>query len=135
MLQCVLDLLFMYTMHSSCHPVMTEAAGELTLAAVLAAPMAPLFALFVVGFAANKVQGFALMKGVGVINWPPALAYFLDLKWQLVCGIVPTYWPSKVFWMLSRDEPGWWPFAVVALLYQGVLVVALVRRFERVTGR
>ena len=40
-------------------------------AAVQAAPTAPLYALFVAAFAANKVQGFALLKGVGVLTWPP----------------------------------------------------------------
>ena len=41
-------------------------AGPMLAAAVQAAPAAPLYALFVAAFATNKVQGFALMKGVGV---------------------------------------------------------------------
>ena len=108
--------------------------AELTLAALTVAPLAPLFALFLVGFAANKVQGFALMKAAGVLNWPPIIAYFIDSNWQLACGIVPTYWPAKVFWMLARDETGVWPFVGAALLYQAALLWWLVRRFERVLG-
>lgn len=108
---------------------------ELTFCAVITAPMAPLFALFVAGFAANKVQGFALMKAVGFINWPPILAYFLDVPIQLACGVIPTYWPSKVFWMLSRGETGVWLYAAAALIYQGLLLVLLIKRFEKAAGR
>ena len=52
------------------------------VAAVQAAPTAPLYALFVGAFASNKVQGFALLKGVGVLTWPPVLAWFVTSDWQ-----------------------------------------------------
>ena len=76
------------------------------LAALQAAPLAPLYALFVGAFAANKVQGFALMKATGVLAWAPLLAYFVTSGWQVAFGIDPLYWPVKVFWMLEAGEPG-----------------------------
>ena len=66
------------------------------VAAVQAALTAPLYALFVGTFAANKVQGFALLKGVGVLTWPPVLAWFVTSDWQLAFGLDPLYWPLKL---------------------------------------
>ncbi|MFQ5527112.1 MAG: hypothetical protein ACE5GX_12730 [Thermoanaerobaculia bacterium] len=110
----------------------------LFLCAIAAAPAGPLYALFLAGFASNKVQGFALMKAAGVFNWPPVIAYFLPLGWQLVMGVVPTYWPAKLFWVLEAGSAGevawtgWLPYLLVGLVYQGVLVWLLLRRFEKV---
>lgn len=99
-----------------------------------AAPLGPLYALFLVGFANNKVQGFALMKAAGILSWPPIIAYFVPLVWQWVMGIVPTYWPVKLFWMLDGNESGWWPYLVVAIVYQGLLMWLLLKRFDRVAA-
>ena len=43
---------------------------QIGVAAVTAAPLAPIYALFLGTFAANKVQGFALAKVVGVVFIP-----------------------------------------------------------------
>ena len=105
------------------------------LAALQAAPLAPLYALFVGAFAANKVQGFALMKATGVLAWPPLLAYFVTSSWQVAFGIDPLYWPVKVFWMLEAGEPGTWLYYLVGLAYQSALVMLLLRRFKEVVYR
>ena len=102
---------------------------------VLLALLAPLAALFLAAFAANKVQGFALMKAAGVINWPPMMAYFIDGPWQLACGLVPTYWPAELYWMLCAGDPGWWVYLVIGLLFQLLLLAVLLRRFNRVMHR
>ena len=109
--------------------------GPLVGATVAVAPLAPLTALFLAAFAANKVQGFALMKAAGVINWPPMMAYFIDGPWQLACGLVPTYWPAKLYWMLCAGDPGWWVYLVIGLLFQPLLLAVLLRRFNRVMHR
>lgn len=107
----------------------------LALVALAAAPLAPLFALLFAGFAANKVQGFALMKAAGVLNWPPLIGWFLPLKWQWFTGIVPTYWPAKVFWMIEAGESGVWAYLAIGLIYQSGLLVLLLKRFNRVLHR
>ena len=104
-------------------------------AAVQAAPTAPLYALFVAAFAANKVQGFALLKGVGVLTWPPVIAWFVSSPWQVAFGIDPLYWPLKVFWMLEAGEPRVGLYFVAGLAYQGLLLAILVRRFKTVITR
>lgn len=107
-------------------------AGELFLVALAAAPLAPFFALFLAAFAANKVQGLALQKGMGVVLLPPMIAYFLPMPWQLAAGLVPTYWPAKVYWTLQAGEPGAWAYVLAGLVCQSVLLALLVRRFNRV---
>ena len=104
-------------------------------AAVQAAPTAPLYALFVAGFAANKVQGFALLKGVGVLVWPPVIAWFISSPWQVAFGIDPLYWPLKLFWMLEAHEPGAWLYFLAGLTYQSLLIAILLRRFRTVIAR
>ncbi len=104
----------------------------LLITAVVAAPGAPLFALFLAAFAKNKVQGFAMMKmGAGII-YPPLIAYFLPKGVQIFFGIVPTYWPVKFFWMVHAGESGYWIYALFGLIYQFALIAILMKRFNRV---
>lgn len=105
--------------------------GERILAGAAAAPLAPAFALFVASVARNKVQGFALMKAAGVINWPPILAWFVTSRWQLAFGLCPTYWPVKFYWELEAGGPAAWIYLVVDLVFLSLLIAWLARRFDR----
>lgn len=107
----------------------------LLLVGLAAAPLAPTFALLLGGFANNKVQGFAIMKAAGTLNWPPIIAWFLPMPWQWVMGIVPTYWPVKLFWLLEAGEGGWWGYLVAGTAYPLMLIALLLRRFNTVTHR
>lgn len=102
------------------------------MAAVGAAPLAPLMALGMGAIAQNKIQGFALQKASGVFLGPPFFAYFVPLPWQLAFGILPTFWPYKLWWMLSSGHSYAWLCLVVGLAYQGLLLWLLLRRFNRV---
>ena len=115
--------------------LVTMGVGAAFAASVQAAPAAPLYALFVAAFASNKVQGFALLKGVGVLTWPPVFAWFVTSPWQVAIGIDPLYWPLKLFWMLEAGEPGVWLYFTIGLAYQALLVAVLVRRFKAVLSR
>ena len=108
---------------------------EVLLAALEAGPLAPLYALFLGAFAANKVQGFALAKAAGILAWPPVFAYFVSSQWQWAFGVVPLYWPAKLFWMLEAGEAGTWLYFVIGLVYQSLLLALLLRRFNKVLYR
>jgi fluoroquinolone transport system permease protein len=110
----------------------TLGVGSQLLAGVAAAPFAPVFALFMAACAKNKVQGFALMKAAGVVNWPPMIAWFVDGPWQLAFGLVPTYWPAKYYWSLEAAASGQWLYLLAGLVYLALLALALLRRFEKV---
>ena len=115
--------------------LVTMGAVPALIASVQAAPLAPLYGLFISAFAANKVQGFALLKAAGVLAWPPILAYFVSSHWQDVFGIDPLYWPAKVFWMLESGETGVWLYFLIGLSYQSLLGAILLRRFKTVISR
>lgn len=104
--------------------------GARIVAGVAAAPLAPAFALFLAAFARNKVQGFALMKAAGVINWPPMLAWFVTSSWQLAFGLCPTYWPVKLYWELEAGGPAAWIYLLADLVVLSLLVAWLARRFD-----
>ncbi|MCH7760903.1 hypothetical protein IIA15_05805 [candidate division TA06 bacterium] len=104
----------------------------LLIAALAASLLAPGYALLLAAFAKNKVQGFALMKAAGILGWPPVMAYFVQSGWQLAFGIVPTYWPAKLFWVLEAGEANAWVYLLVGVVYQSLLVAILLRRFNRV---
>jgi fluoroquinolone transport system permease protein len=101
------------------------------MAAFVAAPLAPLMALALATFAANKVQGFALVKATGVFQVAPILAFFISSGWQVALGLIPTYWPAKLLWSFQKEETGVWIYLLVGLIYQSILVILLLRRFNR----
>ena len=119
-------------------PVVLQLAGLATLslprqllAAVGAAPLGPGYAVFVAAFARNKVQGFALVKGAGVLNWPPVIAYFVHSDWQWAFGLCPTYWPVKLYWEIDAGGSLVWPVFLAGMLYFGLLIAWMLRRFDR----
>lgn len=105
---------------------------DLLVVSVLAAPMAPIFALFLASVAQNKVQGFAIMKGSGSILILPLAAYFFQGAWTYLLGIIPTFWPLKVFWLLEANESGAWIFFAIGMVVQILILAGLMARFNRV---
>jgi len=101
-------------------------------AAVCSAPLAPIFALFNAAFAQNKVQGFAVMKASSVVSVPPLLAYFIPSGWQWLIGLIPTYWPVKVYWLLQAGSGLGWLALAAGLVYQTLLIALLLAWFNRV---
>jgi fluoroquinolone transport system permease protein len=97
---------------------------------VLASLIGPLLALVMVGFAGNKLEGLALMKGFGILLVGPLAAYFITSRWQLLLGLLPTYWPARAYWEVSSGGTGW-PFLLVGLAYYALLLAWLLRRFQR----
>jgi fluoroquinolone transport system permease protein len=102
------------------------------LSAIAAAPMAPMLALLFGSVAQNKVQGFALMKLTGFIFIAPVVAYFAPAGWELAFGIVPTYWPMKVYWLLYAGETNVWLYFVVAVVYQLLVAAFFAKRFYKI---
>jgi fluoroquinolone transport system permease protein len=96
----------------------------------LASLIGPLLALVMVVFAGNKLEGLALMKGFGILLVGPLAAYFITSRWQLLLGVLPTYWPARAYWEASNGGTGW-PFLLVGFAYYVLLLVWLLGRFQR----
>lgn len=105
--------------------------GALCIAALGIAPHGPLFALFLAGFAANKVQGFALAKISNVLLMLPIAALFAPLAWQPLLAIAPGYFPARLLWTLQIDASGAPILLAAAWAYQLLLGWMLLRRLER----
>jgi fluoroquinolone transport system permease protein len=107
-------------------------ARMILICGIAAAPMAPMLALLLASIADNKIQGFALMKLTGVFLLAPIFAYFVTSNWELAFWLLPTYWPLKVYWMLSASEPNVWLYVAIAVVYQLLVTVFFARRFYKV---
>lgn len=105
---------------------------SLLITAIAASPMSPMFALYLASMAQNKVQGFALMKLSGFILFLPIFAFFIKSSWELAFGLIPTYWPMKVYWMLTAGETGVWPYVLVSIVYQSIVAWIFIKRFNKV---
>lgn len=101
---------------------------------LLAGLLAPVLAMLLAAFAGNKLEGLALMKGSGILLLGPLAAYFVSAEWQLLLGLLPTYWPARAFWAASAGEPAW-PYLLVGVIYNGALLAWLVRRFQQRLAR
>jgi fluoroquinolone transport system permease protein len=100
----------------------------LVVATFAAAPIAPLSALFLAVFGANKVQGLALQKLLSIPLILPFLGILLPYPWDLAAIIAPTLWPANLLWQLQAGGAIDWVAFMLALGYQGVLGVLLLRR-------
>ncbi len=105
--------------------------GEVLLAALAAAPLAPLGALFLAVFAADKVQGFALQKALGVLVVAPLTGALAPLPWGLLAGLAPSLWPAALLWEMQAGGGCAAALLLISLAYQGVLLALLLRRFQR----
>jgi fluoroquinolone transport system permease protein len=101
----------------------------LLVVAALGALTAPIMALALVAFAENKVAGFAVLKLVNGISMLPVAAYFMPAPWQLLAGIVPAFWPLKVFWLAAAGEI-YWLYVLVGLAVNSAVILLLLRRFQ-----
>ncbi|MGM7635215.1 hypothetical protein [Bacillus sp. Hm123] len=80
-------------------------------------------------FAANKIEGLALSKGIGLIVFAPFIAYFLALPWQLIGSLIPTFWPAKLYLIGVDHLPTFLPLWLIGMVYHGFLFRLLMKKF------
>lgn len=98
-------------------------------ATLLASCFAPLVMLALAAFARNKLEGFAILKGVGIIVVGSAAAYFVNGSWQFLFGLIPTYWSTQSFWLALAGESYGWNL-LIGMVYHLLVIAALFRRFR-----
>ena len=110
--------------------------------AILSGLEAPMFALILATIAGNKVEGFAVAKGMSSIQILPIAAMFIPFPFQWAAGVLPNYWLVRAFWVaggLADGAPGaassFWLLAGAALVTHAVALFWFVRRFKRSLGR
>jgi fluoroquinolone transport system permease protein len=64
------------------------------------------------------------------------VSYFVTGPWQEAFGVVPHYWPLKVFWLFDEGATASaLVHALIGLVWQAVLLMVLVRHFSHVVRR
>jgi fluoroquinolone transport system permease protein len=85
--------------------------------------------LLIVAVASNKIQGIAMVRGLGmVIAGLPCVPWFIDSTWNLAFGVLPPYWAAKAFWVASAHGT-WWPYLLGGVVYNLAVAWPLFRRF------
>jgi fluoroquinolone transport system permease protein len=111
--------------------------GNLTVTSILSISLltalgTPVLGLLINAFARNKIEGFAIMKGLGMLLAFPVAALFFFDKRELIFAFAPGFWPAKVISTLIRGE-GFLPFTLNQYYFFGLLYVmtlnVLVYRF------
>lgn len=97
--------------------------------ALLAGLFGPFVALLLAAVAKNKVEGLALSKAFSILMIGPLAGYFIDGPWQLLLGILPSYWPAKALWVTLAGGNAW-PYLFAGLVWNVCLLIALVRIFK-----
>jgi len=89
-----------------------------------------MMALILVIYASNKVEGFVIMKGSGILFLMPTVAYFVDEPWQWLFGIFPTYWPVKSFWLWYHND-SYLHYYLIGWLILFISLYYLLKRFTK----
>ena len=105
--------------------------GDIIGLSLLASLAAPVSGLLINAVATNKIEGFAVMKGTGIILIFPIAGMFFDDAKELLFGFAPGFWPAKVVSTVVRGGDamflGYWHYYAIGLAYV-VLLNALVYR-------
>lgn len=107
---------------------------DLLIVALMGACVGPMTALALATFAENKVAGFSLLKLFNALLLVPLLGFFLPYPWQLLAGVVPTYWPLRIFWLAAHGE-SYWLFLLGGIVVNGLVLGLLLRRLAQVIHR
>ncbi len=104
-------------------------AGGIFFSSLCAAPLAPLLASTIALLASNKIQGFAIAKGNGLITAPVIAAWFVSTPKQWLFMALPTFAPVKICW-LAMQQQAWLWLVPVSLTLHGLLLYWLHRRLR-----
>lgn len=105
---------------------------QLFLLSISAALFAPVCTLLFFMLASDKVQAFAVLKGLAILNIVPLAAFFTPLPWQYLFTIHPIFGAVKGFWLAADGSGGAAALHLfMALVYNGVITAVLQRRVNR----
>lgn len=113
--------------------------GNILLIAFLASFSGPLTGLLINIFAGNKIEGFAMMKLIGMILIIPVISLFFNDYKELFFAVIPAFWPAKIIATVIRGDGqmflSYWLYFWPGLAYVVILNLLGYRRFYRkITG-
>lgn len=78
--------------------------SNILVISALASLATPMTALLINSLANNKIEGFAVMKGVGIILVFPIVALFFMNSKELIFAFAPGFWPAKAISSIIRGN-------------------------------
>ena len=108
-------------------PIQLPGLGMRLLIATPAFIQTSLFALLMGTTVPNKVAGLALYKALSIIFFLPMLLFFWDSPLTWVLAVLPAFWQLKL--ILLEGTGVFWIVLGVGLIYHGLLLLILQRRF------
>lgn len=103
----------------------------------LASISAPMSGLLINAFANNKIEGFAVMKGTGIIIIFPIISLFFIDSRELFFSFAPGFWPGKAISSIIRGEGlllmSYNQYYFIGLLYVIILNILVYKLFLKRT--
>lgn len=131
---------FLFSMASCVFVMWFSDIGELAWRDILgvsflASWSVPLTGLLINAYSKNKIEGFAVMKGMGTLLLIPIVSLYFTDAVELFFGIVPPFWPAKVISSVLNPEGrtylSYQQYYVFGLAYVLILNVLVYRFFLR----
>jgi fluoroquinolone transport system permease protein len=94
----------------------------------------PFNMIFINSFAKNRVEGFALVKGSGMLIVLPLAAFYIPSPYNVLVGILPGYWPAmaiRVMYEENFSQISYWGYAIMGTIYIVMLIKLLSHRFKK----
>jgi fluoroquinolone transport system permease protein len=79
--------------------------GIIMAISLVSAIQGPFLAMVMNSFATNKVEGFVVMKGFGMVLILPLVAFVLTDWTEFFIAIAPGFWPTRMVMMELLPEP------------------------------
>lgn len=93
------------------------------------------FNLMLINYVArNKVEGFAVVKGTGLLIMLPLIVFYVPKQYNLLLSIVPGYWPAMAIGAISGHTSAilpYWGYGLIGCIYILILCVLLLKGFKR----
>lgn len=111
------------------------ALGYIFAIGILAALEAPMYGLLINCLSNNKIEGFAVMKGLSALILFPIIALFFIDKKELFFAFAPGFWYSKALSSIFRGEGvlylSFYQYYFIGLAYLSLLNVLAYFLFKR----
>ncbi len=98
---------------------------------ILSTLNAILLVLIILVFAENKVEGFAVTKGAGVLFVAPLIGYLFKSNWRYLAGILPPYWISEGFLSIYDNQSTYVIYLLAGLIVYSIWIYLLSKRFSK----
>lgn len=112
------------------NPYLGLNVGVLLLITAVASLSAPFTTLVFFALSANKIQAFAVMKGISLVNVTIVAAWFVGDPWSILFGFFPPYWAIKGLWVALESGP-YWLHLLAGVVTSAIGIWLLIRRFQR----